>query len=96
MEPHQADAPPTVVLFPEAPMSLRLILISEACVMRLHYQMSVMNIKHNDSYSPVYTNTPSASRRRRVRSDVLTVFFPPLDLHTQMNQTKKKLIIKRL
>lgn len=56
-------------------MSLRLILISEACVMRLHYQMSVMNIKHNDSYSLGYTNTPSASRISRVRSDVLTVLF---------------------
>lgn len=57
------------------PVSLRLILISEACVMRLHYQMSVMNIKHDDSYSLGYINTPSASRTRRVRSDVLTVLF---------------------
>lgn len=82
MEPHHADPPPTVVLFPGAPMSLRLILISEACVMRLHYHMSVMYIKHNDSYSLGYINTPSASRMRCVRDDVLTVLFSPVDLHT--------------
>lgn len=33
---------------PQAPLTFRLVLISQACAIRLHYQMPVTNIKRGD------------------------------------------------